>query len=307
MKLIATLIVFITSTVILHAAPYNIYNLFSVDLPKEFEVHQIDSGIRYNSKFKQYWLTVYISFIYRNVYLTIDMQIFGNGEKAAAAKKFGFERIDDEYSNNYNSALNGAILKSNQFKIPTKAVSVYEFISDWASDYVSDAIAYRFDPNVAGIEVCIFQTLNSWNSFDTKRKLKMPELDFWNKLKIEDVDTQKFYLLYRKMMEEIAQPKTDITLIDSKFVLKTVQSDLVMLPSINNLRLRESETTDSKIIGYVLAEPYYVVQEGRDDTIDGIKGKWLRIRRGFSNKIGWAFSGYLRIATKEELAKFSGE
>ena len=61
-----------------------------------------------------------------------------------------------------------------------------------------------------------------------------------------------------------------------------------------NLRIRESYTTTAKIITTLpQGTKVEVLEKGKADTINGIKGNWVKVKSesGFE---GWCFDGYLR-------------
>jgi len=80
--------------------------------------------------------------------------------------------------------------------------------------------------------------------------------------------------------------------------------DDFFIPSISNSRLRSSPDLNSEILGYVQDIPYRIIGIGPEFEADGIRGNWYRIKTYIGPTTGWAFSGYLRVLTEEEKAKY---
>lgn len=74
--------------------------------------------------------------------------------------------------------------------------------------------------------------------------------------------------------------------------------------STTNLRIRESAINGKSIVTIQEGENVFVITDGVKDTIDGIKGKWVKVvvPKGSKDKdgkiiekdlFGWCFDGYL--------------
>ncbi len=73
------------------------------------------------------------------------------------------------------------------------------------------------------------------------------------------------------------------------------------------LRLRKSENLDSEII--TVLEPNLgieVVEKGKNETIDGIKADWVKVKCA-NGYIGWCFSGYLHPIEKDVVSTLAKE
>lgn len=301
MKKIYVVILFAVIQVAIFAENINIYNLFSMKLPEDYHIYSIENNLLYSNENQQYWLDIDINCIYRNLYFTLNISLFGSQTKENAMKQFGYSQINKNYYNKYNSAMNSSILSQHNSKIRNNDYSFNEFVADWATGWSSDVIAYNFNPNIEGIEVCIISTINSWHSLDAKQVLDIPENDFANKLSKENQDIQKFYSLYRNIIQSISPINKDGIIIKSGYSFETEHYSEIVTPIIDNLRLRDNDSKKSTIIGYVEKRPYSILQKGKNEVIDGISGTWIRIKPFLRNKIGWAFSGYMREMSNEEL------
>lgn len=282
----------------------NIFDFFSMNLPNEYQIYSIQNALLYSNENQQYWLDIDINCIYKNLYFTLNISFFGNQSKENALNKFGFSQINRNYYNKFNSAMNNNILSQTNTRIINHDYSFTEFIADWATGWSSDVIAYRFDPKIEGVEVCIISTINSWHSLDAKQELNIPENNFSTKVSNESQDVQQFYTLYRNVIQSISPLKVDGIKIKSDYSLKTENYSEIVTAIIDNLRLRDGDAINSNIIGYVEKRPYSILQKGKSEVIDGISGTWIRIKPFFQNKIGWAFSGYMREMSSEELNSY---
>jgi hypothetical protein len=64
-------------------------------------------------------------------------------------------------------------------------------------------------------------------------------------------------------------------------------------PKVNVLRFRESPSLDGKYIRTLKEnEKLELLETGKEDTIDGIKGHWIKVKTE-KGEIGWCFDGYL--------------
>ena len=290
--------------VVLFAENINVYNLFSMKIPDDYYIYSIQNNLLYTQDSQQYWLDIDINCIYKNIYFTFNISFFGNQTRENAMKKFGFTQINQNYYNKYNSAMNNNILLQNNIKVVNKNYNFTEFIADWATGWSSDVIAYSFNPNIDGIEVCIISTINSWYALGAKQALNIPENNFSTKLRNENQDIQQFYFLYQNIIQSISPLQTNGKIITSGYSFETENYSEIVTPIIDNLRLRDGDTKTSNIIGYVEKRPYSILQKGKNEVIDGVSGTWIRIKPFLQNRIGWAFSGYMREMSNDEVSSY---
>jgi hypothetical protein len=75
------------------------------------------------------------------------------------------------------------------------------------------------------------------------------------------------------------------------------------ISKINNLNLRESPGIKGKIIRLIKEkEKLEFIEKGQDDTINGIKGVWIKIKTE-KNEMGWCFDAYLELYKNKGIKK----
>lgn len=76
------------------------------------------------------------------------------------------------------------------------------------------------------------------------------------------------------------------------FYTTSCEKDKKYVNSKNGLNLREKPTIDSNIIITIPnREKLEIIKYNKEDIINGIKGRWVKINSG--ENVGWVFSGYL--------------
>lgn len=94
-----------------------------------------------------------------------------------------------------------------------------------------------------------------------------------------------------------------IKIINGNVGEEIIEDDLV-LPIINNLRMRKTPSLSGEIIGYMEDKIYRIIALGEEEEIEGINGNWIMIKPHDSNDVSWVFSGFTRKPTTEEIDRF---
>lgn len=298
------MIINLVISIFIFSETYDVYDSISITIPDEFYIYSISSELRYNEANQQYWLESDIDCIYDDIIFTINVSFFGDTSIEQALEKFKFNAIEGKYYNKYSSSLNNEVIENRKKVIKNEFYSFQEFIASWGTGWSSDVIAYSFTPNIESIDRCIISTLNPRYSLGAKQELLIPEINIDAKLSQENEKIQRFYTLYREMIKTVSPNINHEKKIVQGFLYEPERYTEIVIPTIENLRLRDGSSTKSNIVGLVEKRPYNVIQKGKIDNIDGINGRWLRIRPLLQNKLGWAFSGYLREMSEQEIDSF---
>lgn len=100
----------------------------------------------------------------------------------------------------------------------------------------------------------------------------------------------KSYLYFKKVIN-IIQDNKKVDYLISKKEINTKQ-DFFVEVLVQNLRLRESQNTNSKIVSKLNKnEKLLLIDLGDYETIDNIQGQWIKVQTD-DKLLGWCFDGY---------------
>lgn len=95
----------------------------------------------------------------------------------------------------------------------------------------------------------------------------------------------------KKRLEEITNPDK------SKKIF--IPYELILTPTVDNLRLRETSDQNGKVIrNLVKGEKLKYVESGKADTIQDIQGLWVKVKTE-KGEVGWCFDAYLDEVKKK--------
>jgi hypothetical protein len=71
------------------------------------------------------------------------------------------------------------------------------------------------------------------------------------------------------------------------------EKTIKFVPTIDNLRFRESPTLDGKFIKMLVkGEKLDFMEKGKEEIVNGVKGTWVKVKTE-KGEVGWAFDAYL--------------
>jgi hypothetical protein len=288
-----------------NAATYNLLDVLEVTIPEDFQLLSLSQHFYKHYLFSQYDLEVRFEVAYRTALLPITFDLFGYDSIRAAEGLSKYVGTPQSYDRMYNMSDQSKYLIAEydrSSKISLQGIKYSQFVSTWNSDVSTDYIGYYMKTNNAVFSEAIISLYNSWSALDASPELGFDEKDFGQKLERQGAVARDFYRKVSSMIDSIRIPasgngkRLDYSLQFASYDIRGEQ----YVPTITNLRLREKPSLSAAIVGLVKNQPHLIIEKGPEATIDGVKGNWVRIRPLAGNRIGWAFSGYLRRLTDKE-------
>ncbi len=93
---------------------------------------------------------------------------------------------------------------------------------------------------------------------------------------------ESIFVIFNKNVQEKLQKFRESKYVNISYEVNT-----------DNLRFRESPTIDGKLIRMLKkGEMLEFIESGKEDTINGIKGTWIKVKTE-QGEVGWCFDAYL--------------
>jgi hypothetical protein len=213
------------------------------------------------------------------------------------------------YNGSYDIADRIKFLKQNYNAIPffnRAGVKIGRFISTWGSGISSDTYALYFEiPNREFTE-CSIVIDNIWGTFAQHDELVLNDTRYEDKIKSEGGVLETFFRQLALLENSITFAiSNDSHKIEGGYAYEKYPTDYAyILPTISNLRMRNSPALTGEVVGFMQNRMYQIIRIGERAEIDGITGNWILIKPYPGNSLSWVFSGYTRKATEQEIANY---
>ncbi len=152
------------------------------------------------------------------------------------------------------------------------------------NNLISINLVYKYKPNdddETNINSIFYKVVQFDNEFDFPNVDKQIK-DYLKKGTKIKADVPKELIELYRLFDELV---SSIEFFDSKPV--------TYKPSIDNLRFRETPDLKGKFIRSLIKnENLELIETGKSDTIDGVKGNWVKVKTE-KGEIGWCFDAYL--------------
>ena len=292
-----------------YAETFDVLGVLQMTIPKDFEVLSTTPRFMTHSTSPQYCVRIYMEIIYKTAWLPMTIDLFGHTDFPRAAALVESTGKAEQYYSTYNTADQPKYLLpsfDSDPKVNKNGLRYSRFASDWASGVSANYVGYYARTQNKVFPELIVGVLNSWGAFPPVETIDFNEQHFDEKIARQNENTRSYYAQLQEMIDSIAAPPTaGLKKLDVKSQTRSYkQEEGVYVPSITNLRLRESPSLSGRVVGTVAQTPQRIIGLGPEETIDGLKGRWVRIAPLIGNQAGWAFDGYLRKATEKELDDF---
>ena len=283
--------------------PIRVLNTVEFDFPDSFEGYSPSITFSFHKATKKYLVSYSIPFVYRHSYLILSIDLYGQGQVEGVTTALGKEPAD-RY-NEYNMADQIKDLRrlfDQSPQVSKGGIPFSRFFSEWGTDWSSDYLGYYYRLRSNSFQECFISIYNSWSSLDSTVSLTLDQTLNAQRIKTQDSYLQAFYSLADQIAASFSKvgDTAGPTEIPSFLRIPKIRRPGVYLTTIDNLRWRAEPRATSLVYGVVPKRPIQILEVGESATFDGIKGNWVRIST--RNRTGWAFDGYLRRMTDEEIA-----
>jgi len=285
----------------------NINNIFEIKIPENIEIVSVSQYLLLNDDNTQYGIYNLLRIVYENKFFFMTIEIYGDTNHLFldGSKTYNMNTIIN--SSSYKSQNQIIYLKENYINDPLinkKNIKIGRFISRWGTSWTSDYYGLYFKLPNDEFDECIISIDNIWGTF-----AKIETLDENYK---ENIIKEGGIL--EKIFQDLELMENSITFTLSEDSIKIENgnageeniTDEYIFPAIENLRMRNQPLLTGEVLGYMKNEMYRVVVIGERVKIDGIEGNWIMIIPWHGNDVSWVFSGFTRIATKDELDSYFG-
>lgn len=294
------------------AGDFNFSNIISINIPPQFEILSYNQGLSFSGEHKQCWYNIAYEFVCVNRLFTLEFSLYGNSELSSAIDLLQCPGKDvADYSVRFGHAGETEILlkKYKTSSAYTITGHKYSFLGTlWPSGVTSDFIGYYLKIKNKVFDECFVFLFNSWARLGAKNELYFIEGSFSDQLKKEDRYIQEFYSLIERIIKSLqfnASSRDPIPF--SRNYSAYARDGSLYAPTAEKIGLREKPSIASNVVGVVSDKPYRIVGIGKETTVNGKKGYWIRITPAFGDSsIGWTFSQYFRKMTEAEVEDFYG-
>jgi len=290
---------------------FNINNLFEITIPQNLEIITLNQYLFVDRDNTQYGIRNYFGIVFNEYYFVLSIDCFGNTNSAIlnGNETLNLRKIIQPHI--YNSRNQANYLIKNYLLNPLtneNNIKMGKYISSWGTSWSSDYHGIYFTLPNNDYNECIIYIFNIWGTFYETGNLA--DLDINNYEKILEDEGGNLAEIYKelKFLENSIKYdlSDDLIMIEFGNIDQIVIEDVLIMPTIENLRMRKQPSLTGEIIGYMENKIHRIVAIGNDEEIDGIEGKWLMIIPSNKNTVSWIFSGYTRKPTSEELWKYYG-
>jgi len=285
----------------------DLYGVCSLALPPEFELYRISSNVEHSINRGRYGLVVHISYVYarRLGNLTLAMWSRQPPPISGALKEAPVvEYPDESFIGMSVQALGTAHVMP--FDLGHGAIGIRE-ARPWPTKDSVDMLGYLLPGSGAVWGSCSLLAFDAWDAFGTGSLPEDAELD--SILPTQSQVCIDFYLLMNNVARSISslpQP-ADLSVTKPDWTAPSFVADGdVCVPTIPNLRYRSGPGLKAGVLGTFLPKDHLrILSRGQSQTIDGIKGNWVRATFGADRwgAVVWVFDGYLRAVTPAERQK----
>jgi hypothetical protein len=291
----------------------NINDLFVITIPEGMELKFIEQKIGIDKgergivkRSPQYLIQNNLYIVFQDKYFLITIGCYGNANQdiLSGNKKYNMELFN--YSGSYAVADRIIDLKQNYDNIPfinENNVQIGKLVGSWPSGTTSDYYGLYFILPNNEFNECIVSINNVWRTYAKNTSLILfNDLNYKEKYKDEGGNLEEYFRLLELMEDSISFIISDnsIKIYNGYPYEEYSNGNLFIIPTIDNLRMRDQPSITGNNIGYMRKEVYTVMSIGEEIEIDGIKGNWVLIKPFFGNDLSWVFSGYTREVTPEE-------
>jgi hypothetical protein len=240
------------------------------------------------------------------------MSILCYGNKNESILK-GDETLNMEkytYYGSYGIADRIKYLKRNYSNMPffnKNNIKMSKLVSDWPSGVTSDTYGLYFTLLNSDFNECSIIIDNIWGAFAQNEKLVWDDNNYKNKIKNEGGKLEELFQKLEFIENSITYTISNSSnKINNGYTYQKYPADYsYILPTINNLRMRNSPALTGEFSGFMKNSIYMIIRIGENVEIDGISGNWIMIKPAGGNSLSWVFSGYTRKATEQEIEYFS--